>query len=97
MPRQRPARHHGPPLGESAGMPRRGHGWRTGPMAVERVRSATGVGNSGPGSRCLRGWDTVLAMLSVVIAEGATIRDGCRWAVRMAAEQVCRMGVEPAN
>ena len=38
---------------------------------------------------------TVLATLGVVMATGGTFADGCRQAVRMAAEQVCHVGVRP--
>ena len=37
-------------------------------------------------------WDTVLATLGLVIATGGTIGEGRRQSVRMAAEQVGRVG-----
>jgi sugar/nucleoside kinase (ribokinase family) len=51
------------------------------PAVPVQVRDVCGAG------------DTVLATLGAVLATGGTIADGCRQAVRMAAEQVAQMGV----
>ena len=51
------------------------------PAVPVQVRNVCGAG------------DTVLATLGVATATGATIGDGCRWAVQMAADQVGQVGV----
>ena len=56
------------------------------PAVPVQVRDVCGAG------------DTVLVTtLGLVMATRGTIGDGCRWAVQMAAEQVCQMGVKPVN
>ena len=58
-----------------------GHAVGRVPAVPVQVRDVCGAG------------DTVLATLGVAMATGATIGDGCRRAVRMAAEQVGQVGV----
>lgn len=95
MPRRRFASYDGPPLGDPARLPCRGHSWRVGPLVVGwakmrrmpavpvQVRDVCGAG------------DTVLGTLGVVMATGGMVADGCRQAVQTAAEQVCYVDVSP--
>ena len=68
-------------------------------VARDTVNSVVGIITNSQGWNRSNGvQNTMVAQGSgVVIAEGATIRDGCRWAVRMAAEQVSQMGLRPIN